>query len=115
MDDDFKTKVYVIIFWVSLLVIAVWILLKALGYIQTPVLVEMMPYAGAIFAMGAFFQILYDLRKNVWKLNVGLGRVASEVVKTKMDVGHTSKRLDGIDKKLGIFGIQLDAYFIQLV
>ncbi len=65
------TKVYSIIFWISLLSILVWVVLKILGYINTPPLVEWYPVLGAIFCAGAFFQMVTDMKHRLERLERG--------------------------------------------
>ena len=43
------------VFIASLAIILLWIILKVLGIIQTPLIIEVMPLLAAVFAAGAFF------------------------------------------------------------
>lgn len=59
------TNIYTVIFWLSLLSILFWLILKALGYINTPPVIELMPFFSAVFGAGAFFQMVFDMRKRL--------------------------------------------------
>lgn len=48
--------VYDWIFWISVAVVVIWMILKAVGIIQSPVWQELLPYAGAFAAVVAYFQ-----------------------------------------------------------
>ena len=62
------TKIYTIIFWLSLLSIFIWLILKVLGIINTPQLIELLPYFSAVFGAGAFFQMIRDIKDRLNKL-----------------------------------------------
>ena len=66
------TKVYATIFWLSLLSILFWLILKALGYINTPPLVELFPLFSAVFGAGAFFQMVMDMKYRLGKVELQL-------------------------------------------
>ncbi|MFA4886804.1 MAG: hypothetical protein WC595_01190 [Candidatus Nanoarchaeia archaeon] len=66
------TKLYATIFWISLLSILLWLILKALGYINTPPLVELFPLFSAVFGAGAFFQMVMDMKYRLGKVELQL-------------------------------------------
>lgn len=45
-----------LVFWLSLIVLAAWIVGKAIGLIKSPAWVEMIPYASAVFIAGTVWQ-----------------------------------------------------------
>ena len=49
-------KVYDWVFWISLAVVAIWMILKIFGVIHSPVWQDMLPFAGVIMAIAAYFQ-----------------------------------------------------------
>src|SRR3989344_5715032 len=51
-----NTVIYDWIFWVSIAVIVIWMILKAAGIIDSPVWQELLPFAGAVAAIAAYFQ-----------------------------------------------------------
>src|SRR3989344_8441561 len=76
------------IFWIALAVIALWILFKALGLIKTPVWIELIPYAGALFAAGAAFQILKDIKADVKILTNYVDKMANGLIKLENKFEH---------------------------
>lgn len=60
-----RIKIYDAIFWFSLASILLWVILKVLGYINTPILLEQYPTIGAIFGAGAFFQKVNDMERRL--------------------------------------------------
>jgi hypothetical protein len=50
------TAIYDWIFWISIAVIVVWMILKAVGVISSPVWQELLPFAGGLAALAAYFQ-----------------------------------------------------------
>jgi len=72
-----------IILYTSLAIILAWAIGKALGFIQSPVWVEVLPYLVIPFAVGAGYQKIKGLLDNI---NSNLSKVA--------------KNVNGIDKRL---------------
>ena len=87
------TKIYAIIFWSSLVVILVWLLLKAFGFINTPLIIELIPLFSAVFGAGAFFQMVFDIRNRLIKLENGFKDLGK-------DFHDLDKRLYTIEKKI---------------
>ncbi|HLC85976.1 MAG TPA: hypothetical protein VJG30_01690 [Candidatus Nanoarchaeia archaeon] len=87
------TNIYTAIFWISLVSILIWLILKALGYINTPPLIELMPFFSAVFGAGAFFQMIRDIKNRV--INV-----ESEIKDVKMTVHSLDKRVTVLESKV---------------
>ena len=49
-------KVYDWIYWISIVVVLLWMVLKATGVINSPVWQELLPFAGGVVAVIAYFQ-----------------------------------------------------------
>ena len=45
-----------VVFWIALIILIIWIVLKSFGYINTPVVVELIPYISGIFIAGVIWQ-----------------------------------------------------------
>lgn len=74
-----KTKLYTLIFWASLLSILLWVILKVVGVINTPPLIEFYPIIGAVFAAGSFFQLVLDTRRMAFDTKRILVKVQQEI------------------------------------
>ena len=57
-----------IIFWIALLVLLVWIILKAFGFINTPAIVEIIPYVSGIFIAGAVWQQFRNMQDDLHQI-----------------------------------------------
>ena len=80
------TKLYVLIFWLSMLSIIAWVILKVMGIINTPKIVELYPILSAVFGAGAFFQLIFNMNKR-------LGKVENDLSLMKKDLHSLDKRL----------------------
>lgn len=106
MKKDY-TNVYAAIFWSSLLIILVWILLKAFGFIHTPLIIEYLPFISAVFGAGAFFQMVFGIRGRLFKLESrtdkmahGLTRLELDVTNIKSNMSEINTRLRYVEKKI---------------
>lgn len=95
-----QTKIYDILFWTSLSVIAIWVFLKMIGVIHSPVWVQMIPYAGAIFAAGTFYQLMKILRIDVFDLKTRMNSIEREITEVKTNLKHTDSDLHYLKQKL---------------
>ncbi|MBW2974886.1 hypothetical protein KY366_04170 [Candidatus Woesearchaeota archaeon] len=98
MGKETKTRIYEIIFWLALIIIALWLVLKAVGIINSPVWVEAIPYASGLFAAGAAFQVLKDTKDNVRTLTKRVGRMGQGLTKVEIEVKHLEKEIKEIKK-----------------
>jgi len=71
-----------LLFWVSLIVLALWVVGKAAGIIKSPVWVDMIPYASAVFIAGTVWQKVSSAFDDI------------KAIKDDM------KKIDDIDKRL---------------
>ena len=74
-----------IVFYVSIAVLFLWALLKALAVIRSPVWVDMIPFFSIAFAAGAFYQKVARLAEDMTLL---LGKVE-----------HIDKRVVSLESK----------------
>ena len=97
-----KLNIYDYLFYLGLLIIAVWALLKITGIVQSPLWFEIgLPVGGFLITMLAFFQDLYkninaiynDLSKDINKIALNLS-----VLNTKFE--HLEKDMEFIKKKI---------------
>lgn len=94
-----KIKIYDVLFWTSILVIAIWVFLKMIGVIQSPVWVEMIPYAGAIFAVGAFYQLVKTMRIDITDLKVRTNSIEKDITELKTGIKHADSDLHFLKRK----------------
>lgn len=79
-----KLNIYDCLFYLGLLVIAVWALLKITGLVQTPLWFEIgLPVAGFIITMLAFYQDLYKNMNIIYKdLSKDMNRLYNDLSKS---------------------------------
>ena len=59
-----------VIFWLALLLLAFWIIAKLLGLINTPTIVEIIPYISAVFIAGSMWQQFKHVEKDVEDIKI---------------------------------------------
>ncbi len=100
------TKIYTIIFWLSMLYILLWVILKATGVINTPELIELSPIITAIFGAGVFFQMMRDTKYRLDKLENRTHNGFKDVDFRFREVDFRFKEIDAhimsIDKRLAV-------------
>ena len=74
-----------ILAWVALAGIALWLILKAFGIINTPVLIEYAPYFGAVYLAGWAMRKLEDVSSDVKDLKRFRSKTIDEINKLKMN------------------------------
>mgnify|MGYP001580822324 FL=1 len=57
-----------IIFWLALLVLLVWIILKGFGIINSPAIMEIIPYISGIFIAGAVWQQFRNMQNDLHQI-----------------------------------------------
>ncbi|MEM4263746.1 MAG: hypothetical protein QW666_02515 [Candidatus Woesearchaeota archaeon] len=95
-----ETKIYDIIFWTSLGIVAIWVFLKMIGVIHSPVWIQMVPYAGAIFAAGVFYQFVKSMKRDVYDLKSRMNIIESRTNSIERDVTEIRTDLKHIDSDL---------------
>ncbi len=76
--------------YIALITLAIWIIGKSLGLIQSPAWVEMIPYGAAVFGAGAFYQ-------KVTRMGTDLKEVSEKV---GTDLKEVSVKVNNIDSKV---------------
>ena len=97
-----STKVYDWIFWTSLGIIAVWIVLKAVGIINTPTWQELLPFAGAIFAAGAFYQKIRGMDIDIKGIKGKIGHMDRDIGHLRIDVEVLKSDMGTVKNKLSL-------------
>lgn len=89
-------KIVDYILYLSLLVLAIWVIGKLFGIIQSPVWVEMFPYAAALMAAGAFLEMVRRMTKDVKEVSQKVSNIDARVIRmeAKME-GVELKEIEG--------------------
>ncbi len=88
-----KESIWDLLAWASLAMIFFWALAKSFGWINTPVIIEMLPLFGAVYWAGRMFQQMDDIKKDVRQLK-------KEMNMTRIDIHDLDKRLTGVEVRL---------------
>ena len=94
---EFKHKIYATIYWTSLALILLWYILKSIGIIQTPLWIELLPFAIAVFGAGAFIQRICNSIVNLQK---DLIILKTDFLTLNGRVGHLESDMHYIKAKL---------------
>ncbi len=65
LKETYFSNIWDALMWLSLLLIVLWALAKAVGLINTPLIIEMAPMILMGFAAGKFFQEQKEFRKDM--------------------------------------------------
>lgn len=88
------------LFWVGLIIIIFWIIGKILGLIQSPTIVNMLPYIGGTITIGGLgisigkalqkINFAYD---EIKRINNRQDRMATGLIKLEKDTGYIKQKL----------------------
>ena len=89
------------IVYLSLLIFAIWIIGKLFGIIQSPAWVELVPYAVALMAAGAFLEMVRRMAKDVTEVSQKVSNIDARVIRmeAKME-GIDLKEIEGFEEEL---------------
>lgn len=96
-----KDKIYEVIFWTSMITVLIWMFLKGIGVINTPVIIQLIPYAGGIFAFGVFFQMVKGLKDEVKDIKTDLNDVKKSQQNMAIDMSEVKTRLSHVERSIG--------------
>ncbi|HLC72439.1 MAG TPA: hypothetical protein VJH37_02545 [Candidatus Nanoarchaeia archaeon] len=88
------------IFWISLTILFIWLLAKALGFIHTPLIIEAIPYVTG-------FATILAAGKKIGEYAQQLTRAIADIAEIKGDVQGLRKDVHRLDKRLSIVETRL--------
>lgn len=88
-----KERIYDIIFFVSLGLLLIWIILKLIGLIKSPFYVEVIPFLSIAFGAGAAYGRLIDLSKRMNKVENRVDKMAHGLTNLEIGFEHFKKRI----------------------
>lgn len=89
-----KRSIWDILVYVALIVLVIWIILKLAGVINSPVIVEIIPYVSAAYVFGRMFQKVETTADDVEKIN-------TEIREIKDETKSIDKRIQVLEIKNG--------------
>ena len=81
-----------VIAWIVLAGILVWLILKTMGIINTPILLEYAPYFGIVYLAGWQIHKLETVAKNVQELKKFKGETINEINKIRINCIEKHKK-----------------------
>lgn len=93
-----KRNIWDILAWIDLALITLWLILKTIGVINTPLWLQYAPLYGAIYLAGRAMSILDRTTKDVTELKKDLKRaemdLRSDIRRVETDLKNDIRRLD---------------------
>ena len=83
------------VFWICIVILLVWLFLKDIGVIHTPLIIEAIPY---LTVFGALLAIVREAGKYAHKLD----RVVGDIREMKVDLKEMNIKLTDVDKRVAI-------------
>lgn len=91
-----------VVFWLGIMIIFFWLIAKASGLINTPLVIQIIPYIGGLIALFGLFR---NIGVYIQKLNGAIEKINItniEVKDIRLDIGEIRKELHSIDKRVAI-------------
>jgi hypothetical protein len=92
-----NTVIYDWIFWISLVITALWFTLKIIGVIKTPVWVELIPVGSIVFAAGVFFQKVEHISDDLHEFKADMNEFRRDVT---AELKEHDRRLVRIEERV---------------
>src|SRR3989344_849408 len=100
-----RIKFWFWIFWISITMMAIWIIIKLLGLIKTPLLFEIFPIISGFLALisigvmiGGNFQKTNFTIKKIDRMESRQDKMAYGLINIEKDIGLTKKDINTIEK-----------------
>ena len=97
---------WTVVFWTSLTILFLWLLAKALGFIHTPLLIELIPYVtgfAVILAgakkVGVYAQQLTHAISDIGEIKTDLKEVRGDIHDLRNDIHKLDKRVSVLEIK----------------
>ena len=97
------------VFWISVTIVFLWLLAKALGFIQTPLLIESIPYVGSFVALLASAKKVGEYAQKIDRSLNDITEIKVEVRGVKEDIQGLRKDIHRLDKRLIIVETKIAA------
>ena len=81
------------LFYLSLVVIVIWFILKSAGVFNTPLIVEIIPIVSAAFGAGVFYNKINSSLGKIGGLEKAFWMMKTDIIKIKKDVEHIEKAI----------------------
>ena len=90
------------VFIISMLILLLWIIGKTIGFIRSPVYIDMIPYLSIVFSAGALFQKIREMDKNIKEIKIGAKDTETSLHSIDTRVIKLETVLDNIEVSLNV-------------
>ncbi len=96
-----------VVFWIGILIIFFWLVAKAAGLINTPLVVQIIPYIGGLVALfglfrnaGIYIQKLNGIIEDIGDINIQIKDINSEIKDIRQDIHNIDKRVAVLETRI---------------
>lgn len=96
-----------VVFWISTIIVFLWLLAKAVGLIKTPWFIEAIPYIGGFLALAA---VVKEIGKYAQKMDhalVDIGEIKGELKDVKGTIITINTNIAHLDKRVAVLETRL--------
>ncbi|MBI2664866.1 hypothetical protein HYX10_06025 [Candidatus Woesearchaeota archaeon] len=109
--EKYPDLINIILFWTGLGLIILWVVLKLLGIINTPVWQQVLPYVGAIFGAGAFYRMFMEMNGSLRGVERKIGHMDKDIGHLRMDADVLKNDVSGLKNDVG--GLKIDMGIVK--
>ena len=98
---------WMIVFWISIIITFLWLIAKAVGLINTPRVLEAIPYVGGLTALlvlgkeaGRYIQKLETAISDIREIRIELSEFREEISEINVKISSIDKRLAVVESKI---------------
>ncbi|MBU1941954.1 MAG: hypothetical protein KKC68_09300 [Candidatus Thermoplasmatota archaeon] len=88
------------VLYLSLFILAIWVIGKLFGIIQSPAWVEVIPYAAGLMGAGAFLEMFRRMVKDLREVSQKVSDIDSRVIRMEAKTeGYELREIEGLKEK----------------
>mgnify|MGYP001614708032 CR=1 FL=1 len=84
---------WMILFWIGIITLFIWLVLKEFGYINTPDLIRIIPYLGGLIALVGLIKNFGGFEAKLEMLIIDVKDIKSDIKEIKLDIHSLDKRV----------------------
>ncbi len=92
-------------FWISITILFLWLIAKAVGLIHTPWFVEMVPYVTGFIALASILKEGGKLINKLENVISDLGTIKLELKDMRFDIKEIRNDLHSLDKRVAVLEV----------
>lgn len=104
---------WMIVFWVCMIILFIWLILKELGYINTPDLVKIIPYLVGFGALIAMTKEMGKFAYTFGEYGTKINTLVEDMHEVKQELHSLDKRVYVLDKRVSILEINFQSFLAR--